>query len=80
MKVHALRIWEELVGKILDINVIDDQTLVVNISGINYALPSFPKELINKISKNTIIGILRTDESYAIRIVNAKDVLSRANR
>ncbi|MGB9672244.1 MAG: hypothetical protein ACPLZY_03765, partial [Candidatus Norongarragalinales archaeon] len=61
-----------------DVNVIDDQTLAVNISGINYMLPSFPKELIDKISKNAIIGILRTDESYAIRVINAKGVLSRA--
>ncbi|MGB9915668.1 MAG: hypothetical protein ACPLOC_09030 [Candidatus Bathyarchaeales archaeon] len=78
MKVHTLRIWEELIGKLLDVNVIDDQTLVVNVSGINYMLPSFPKELISKISRNTIIGILRTDKAYAIRVINAKGVRSCA--
>jgi len=70
MKARVLCPWEELVGKLLDVDICDDQeTVVLNVSGLNYVLPSFPKELNSKLIKGTVIGILRTENSYAMRIV-----------
>ena len=69
MKAYVLRVWEELIGKLLDITEREDN-VVVNVSGRNYILPAFPKELFSKLSmRGTIVGILRTENGYAIRIV-----------
>jgi len=71
MKTRILRPWEKIVGKLLDVKVADDQeTIIVNVLGINYILPSFPKVLKSKLSmRGTIVGIIRTENGYAVRFV-----------
>jgi len=67
MRARILRVWEELVGELLDITE-REGGVVVNVSGRNYILPAFPKELLNKLSVEAFtVGILRTENGYAIR-------------
>jgi len=69
MRAHVLRVWEELIGNLLSIAECKDGAMV-NVSGRNYILPDFPQELFSKLSmRGTVIGILRTENGYAIRIV-----------
>jgi len=69
MKAHVLRVWEELIGKLLDIAEREDD-VAVNVSGCNYILPSFPRELLSKLGiRSVTVGILRTENGYAIRII-----------
>ena len=69
MRAHVLRVWEEIIGNLLSISECKDGA-IVNVSGRNYLLPSFPKKFFSKLSmKGTIVGILRTENGYAVRIV-----------
>jgi len=66
--------WEEVVGVLLQIAARDGGNVVVNVSGAEYVLKNFPKELLEKLKahRNCLIGILRTDAGYAIRVIHSK--------
>jgi hypothetical protein len=69
-----LQIWEEVVGVLLQIAARGEGNVMVNVSGAEYVFKNFPKELLEKLKahRNCLIGILRTDAGYAIRVIHSK--------
>lgn len=70
VQVHVLGIWEEVVGMLLQTTRQKNGNFVVNISGASYLLKNFTDDLLEKLKehRNHVVGILRTDEGYAIRV------------
>jgi ethanolamine utilization microcompartment shell protein EutL len=71
VKAVALRVWEEVVGTLLQTKGQNNGNVVVNISGTRYLLQNFPDDLLEKLKehRNRVVGIMRTDSGYAIRLV-----------
>ena len=72
--VRVLGIWEEVVGMLLQTTGQNNGNVVVNISGVKYLLQNCSGELYEKLKvhRNHVIGILRTDKGYAIRLITNK--------
>ncbi len=68
---RRIYVWEELIGKLLEVIEIDED-IVVNVSGRLYKLPGFPRAMLDKLkeARGLVIAILRTDDGYLIRVVS----------
>ncbi len=69
-KIRPIHVWEEIVGRLEKVVEFRSGT-IVNVAGMQYLLPNFPKESLKKLQqyRNYTVGILRTDKGYAIRLV-----------
>ncbi|MEM2144907.1 MAG: hypothetical protein QW279_06070 [Candidatus Jordarchaeaceae archaeon] len=75
MEAKRLDVWEEIVGKLIDILPCEGDTMII-VSGRRYILLDFPSHLLGELIKNkgATVGVLKTDRGYALRVLQNKNV------
>jgi hypothetical protein len=70
---RMLGTWEELIGK-MEIVSCDKDGVIVRVLNQTFILPNFPESLASKLQRNkaALIGILRTECGYALRVMHSQ--------